>query len=247
VKQTEWGTANQETLAGETNLTKGDFYTEETLFDSLASAYDDWFDREGKLIFSTEVKAFKEILDLLPKPWLEIGVGSGRFAQALGIGVGVDPSIKLLEMAGKRGITVRLGRGEQQIFGAASFGTVFLIVTFCFLDSVPSVLKEVDRVLVAGGKIVIGLVLKDSPWGKFYEKKKRQGHRFYKYANFYKYDEVVTFLEQSGFSIEEVISTLFQKPGKVEQVEFPCNGFSPAAGFVVIMAGKKASEGALVD
>jgi SAM-dependent methyltransferase len=233
--------ANQETSAGKTNLTKRDFYTEETPFDSLASDYDDWFDGEGKLIFATEVKAFQAILDFLPKPWLEIGVGSGRFAKALGIGSGIDPSIKLLEIASKRGITVRLGRGEQRIFSAASFGTVFLIVTLCFLDSVPSVLKEVNRILIADGKIVVGLVLKESPWGKFYEKKKRQGHRFYKYANFYKYDEVVTFLEQSGFSIEKVISTLFQKPGEVEQVEFPCNGFSSVAGFVVIMAGNKAS------
>jgi len=185
--------------------------------------------------------AFQEILAFLPKPWVEIGVGSGRFAQALGIGSGVDPSVKLLEMAGKRDINVRLGRGEQRIFGAASFGTVFLIVTLCFLDSVPSVLKEVYRILIADGKIVLGLVLKESPWGKFYEKKKMQGHRFYKYANFYRYDEVVTFLKQSDFSIERVISTLFQKPGKIDRVELPRTGFSPAAGFVIIVAGKKAS------
>jgi ubiquinone/menaquinone biosynthesis C-methylase UbiE len=224
----------------------GGFYTEETLFDSLASAYDDWFDGEGKLVFATEVKAFQEILDLLPRPWLEIGVGSGRFAQALGIGNGIDPSVKLLEMADRRGINVRLGRGEQPIFSAASFGTVFLIVTLCFLDSVPDVLKEAYRILIADGEIVVGLVLKESPWGKFYEKKKRHGHRFYKYANFYKYNEVVTFLEKSGFYIEGVVSTLFQRPGKVEQTELPRNGFFSTAGFVVIMAGKKASKGALL-
>jgi hypothetical protein len=51
----------------------------------------------------------------------------------------------------------------------------------------------------------------------------------------------MTFLEQSGFSIEKVVSTLFQKPGKVEQVELPRKGFSPSAGFVIIMAEKKAS------
>jgi ubiquinone/menaquinone biosynthesis C-methylase UbiE len=238
--------ANQKTSAGENNLRKGGFYAEEALFDSLATEYDDWFDGEGKLIFANEVRAFRETLAFLPEPWLEIGVGSGRFAQALGIASGVDPSIKLLEMAGKRGITVRLGRGEQQIFGAASFGTVFLIVTLCFLDSVHSVLKEVYRILIADGKIVVGLVLKESPWGKFYEEKKMQGHRFYKYAHFYRYDEVVTFLEQSGFSIEKVISTLFQKPGKVDRMELPRTGFSPDAGFVIIVAGKKAGERALV-
>jgi ubiquinone/menaquinone biosynthesis C-methylase UbiE len=216
-------------------------------FDLLAAEYDDWFDGAGKLIFATEVKAFQEILAFLPKPWLEVGVGSGRFAQALGIGSGIDPSAKLLEMASKRGINVRLGRGEQQIFSAASFGAVFLIVTLCFLNTVPGVLREVYRILTADGRIVVGLVLKESPWGEFYRNKKKQGHRFYKYANFYKYDEVVTFLEQSGFSIEKVISTLFQKPGEVEQVELPRDGFFPAAGFVVIMAGKKASERTLVN
>jgi len=35
------------------------------------------------------------MLPNLPGPWLEIGIGSGRFAQALGIETGIDPSIKL--------------------------------------------------------------------------------------------------------------------------------------------------------
>jgi len=108
--------------------------TEASPFGNLASAYDAWFEGGGKLIFSIEVQAFQEILPSLPKPWLEIGVGSGRFAQALGIETGVDPSIKLLEMARQRGITALLGRGEQKLFDEESFGTVLLIVTLCFLD-----------------------------------------------------------------------------------------------------------------
>jgi len=219
---------------------------EAELFDPLASEYDNWFDGEGKLIFAIEVRAFQEVLGSLPKPRLEIGVGSGRFAQALGIETGVDPSIRLLELASKRGIKVILGRGEHHLFQAGSFRSVFLIVTLCFVDSPPEVLKQAHRILAPGGKIVLGLVLKDSPWGKFYEKKRMQGHRLYRYANFYKYAEVVTFLEQSGFSIEKVISTLFQKPNEVEQMELPRNGFSPAAGFVITMAEKKASEEAPV-
>ena len=90
-------------------------------FDSLALAYDSWFEGQGKVIFGVEVRTFQEVLASLPKPWLEVGVGSGRFAQALGISTGVDPSIKLLEMADKRGITVLLGRGEQQICSTAAF------------------------------------------------------------------------------------------------------------------------------
>jgi len=90
--------------------------TEVFPFDDLASAYDAWFDEEGKPVFAIEVLAFHEVLSSLPKPWLEVGVGSGRFAQALGIETGVDPSIKLLEMARERGITGFLGRGRSRSF-----------------------------------------------------------------------------------------------------------------------------------
>ena len=58
------------------------------VFDSLASDYDAWFDEEGRLIFASEVEALRQALPLLPKPWIEVGVGSGRFAQALGIDIG---------------------------------------------------------------------------------------------------------------------------------------------------------------
>jgi len=212
-------------------------------FDDLALEYDAWFDREGSLIFFIEVQAFRELLPSLPKPWLEIGVGSGRFAQALGIETGFDPSIKLIEMARRRGISAFLGRGEQELFDEESFGTVFLIVTLCFLDPPLDVLKKANRILIPGGKIVLGLVLKGSPWGQFYQVKKAEGHRFYKFATFYSCDEIVRLLVQAGFVIEKTVSTLFQQPGKVEHVEEPKEGYFPDAGFTIIVAGKRGVVG----
>jgi len=176
-------------------------YNRNSLFDTLALAYDAWFEQQGKLIFAIEVKAFQEVLPLLAKPWLEVGVGSGRFAQALGIKTGVDPSVKLLEIARKRGITGLLARGEEECFDEETFGTVFLIVTLCFVDSPMAVLSEVHRVLKPGGRIVLGLVLRESPWGRFYLAKKEEGHRFYRYATFYSYEEVAGLLKHTGFSI----------------------------------------------
>lgn len=207
-------------------------------FDSLASAYDAWFEDEGKLVFAIEVKDFQKVLPLLPKPWLEIGVGSGRFAHSLGIEVGLDPSIKLLDMARNRGINVFLGRGEDAPIGDKSLGTAFFIVTLCFVQSPLKVLIKANRFLKRGGKAVLGLVLRESPWGRFYQAKGEGGHRFYQHATFYSYDEVETLLKQAGFEIERVISTLFQKPGDVEHMEPPQEGFSPDAGFAVIVAGR---------
>jgi len=207
-------------------------------FDDLAQEYDAWFDREGSLIFFIEVQAFRELVPFLPKPWLEIGVGSGRFAQALGIETGIDPSAKLVEMATRRGINAFLGEGEQELFDEESFGTVFFIVTLCFLDSPLDVLKEANRILTPDGKIVLGLVLEESPWGQFYQLKKSEEHRFYKYATFYRCDDVVRLMAQAGFVNERIVSTLFQSPGEVQHVEEPREGYFPDAGFTIMVAGK---------
>lgn len=211
-------------------------------FDNLASEYDAWFDKEGSAIFPVEVQALRTLLPLLPKPWLEIGVGSGRFAQALGIETGIDPSAKLLGIAEGRGIKVFQGRGEQQLFDKESFGTVFLIVTLCFVDSPLDVLKEANRILMPTGKVVLGLVLRESPWGKLYQQKSNEGHRFYRYATFYSHDEVMGLLVKAGFVTGRIVSTLFQEPGNVQYGEEPRKGYFPSAGFTIIVAGKRARD-----
>jgi len=208
------------------------------VFNSLALAYDAWFDQEGRLIFVLEVEALKQVLALLPKPWIEIGVGSGRFAQALGIDIGLDPSSGLLKIARNRGARVLLGRGEEAPFKDGSFGAIFFIVTLCFVDSPERILSEAARLLKTGGKVVLGMVLRESPWGQLYQAKKETGHHFYRYATFYTYAEVDMLLMQTGFSIEKIISTLFQSPGEVNHIELPRQGFSVDAGFTVILAGK---------
>jgi len=207
-------------------------------FDSLAWAYDSWFEQEGRLIFALEVEALKQVLPLLPKPWIEIGIGSGRFAQALGIDVGLDPSSQLLKIARNRGARVLLGRGEEAPFKDGSFGAIFFIVTLCFVDSPERILSEAARLLKSQGKVVLGLVFKESPWGQLYQREKETGHCFYRHATFYSYAEVEMLLMQTGFSIEKVASTLFQNPGKVNHIELPRQGFSADAGFAVILAGR---------
>ena len=207
-------------------------------FDSLAWAYDAWFEQEGRLIFAAEVEALRQVLFLLPRPWIEIGVGSGRFAQALGIDIGLDPSGELLKIARNRGTSVLLGRGEGSPLKDGAFGAIFIIVTLCFVDSPERILREATRLLKSEGKLVLGLVLRESPWGQLYQTKKETGHHFYRYATFYTYAEVGTLLMQTGFYIEKVVSTLFQNPGEVSNIELPRQGFSADAGFTAILAGK---------
>jgi SAM-dependent methyltransferase len=131
-----------------------------------------------------------------------------------------------------------LGKGEESPFKDGLFGAVFLIVTLCFVDSPGRILSEAARLLKSKGKVVLGLVLKESPWGQFYQIKKETGHRFYKYAAFHSYVEVDMLLKQAGFCVEKVISTLFQNPDEVKHIEPPQQGFSQGAGFTVILASK---------
>ena len=88
------------------------------------------------------------------------------------------------------------------------------------------------------GKIVLGLVLRESPWGKLYQQKRNEGHRFYRYATFYSCAEVVRLLVEASFVTEKIVSTLFQEPGKVQHGEEPREGYLPNAGFTIIVAGK---------
>jgi len=205
-------------------------------FNTLADEYDAWFDNEGKTIFEIELKALREILPEAPKPWLEIGVGSGRFARELGIDTAIEPAIELVKMARRRGINTFWGQGEQRFFEEFSFGTVFLITTLCFLKFPLDVLREAHRILRPGGKIVIGTILHDSPWGQYCLQKKAEGNIFYRQANFYKCSEVARFTLQAGFTGERIISTLFQKPDDVQHSEDFKEGYWVDAGFVIIMA-----------
>lgn len=206
------------------------------IFDLYYKDYDKWFETKGKIIFEIEKKAFEKILPYIKKPSLEIGVGSGRFAEYLKIDFGIDPSIKLLKIAKNRNIKVFKAKGENLPFKDNFFFTIFLIVTICFIDNLSEVFNEIKRVLKNGGYLVIGFVPKESPWGQLYIKKASEGHRFYKYAKFYSFQEVKKILEENNFKIVKIISTLSQKPSDDLKYEEPSENYNKNAGFIIILS-----------
>ena len=202
------------------------------LFNRMAAKYDLWFEKE-KLTFQIEERAFKSLLPFLPKPWLELGVGSGRFAKALEIPWGIDPAKKLLQIAKGRGIKVMAGRGESMPIFSKRIGSLFIIDTLCIVKFPKLLLRECHRVLMREGKIVIGFIPRGSPWGRFYLKKRKGSHPFHRLARFYSVREVERMMMETGFSVCGIISTLFQKPEEVKNHEIPMKGYRPQAGFLV--------------
>jgi SAM-dependent methyltransferase len=212
----------------------------EQVFDVSAKRYDAWYDKPfGKSAFNLEKACIESLCKNLRQPFLEVGVGTGRFAQALKIEYGIDVSTAVLEFATQREIITVRGRGESLPFVDSFFGGVFIVVTLCFVDEPTKVLKEASRVLKANGAVILGLILKESPWASFYREKGEAGNIFYKIATFYSFEELKVMGKKAGLEIAEISSTMFQTPTEnVLRFESQENGYFKEAGFVVVKLRK---------
>ncbi len=163
---------------------------------------------------------------------LEVGVGSGRFAAALGIGRGVDPSPNMLLLAQSRGIDTVLGCAEKLPFDASHFDTVFMITSLCFAQDPDQALREVQRVLKANGALIVAFIPRNSQLGRKYQKNKT-GDSLYRFANFISFSELSKKLKSAEFIIERSVQTLLH-PNLRLNIE---PGHS-SGSFVVIRAKK---------
>ena len=71
-------------------------------FERHTEQYDEWFDK-NRWVYEAELRAVKAMMPAGGRG-LEIGIGTGRFADPLGIKGGVEPSKRMREFARKRGM-----------------------------------------------------------------------------------------------------------------------------------------------
>ena len=208
------------------------------VFDKLAERYDRWYEKPfGRSIYELELEAIRSLLQPFDRG-LEVGVGTGRFASALGVQFGLDISLSELVMARKRGVRVVLGDAHVMPFPDNAFDMELVVVSICFFDDPRMVLEEVARTLRSDGYVILGLVLRESPWARFYMDKGRKGHPFYSVARFYSFREIESMLSSAGFRIDGVASTLLEKPFEDRPVRNRdvVLEYCPEAGFTVIRA-----------
>jgi len=205
-----------------------------SIFDRHHKEYDAWYDR-NKFAYLSEVEVLKKLIHK-DERGLEIGVGTGRFASALGVTMGIDPSHAMLAKAAERGVNVRWGFGENLPFWEESFDYILIVIALCFVREPGKVLREAHRVLKPDGKILIGIIDKTSFLGKFYRRKRSP---FYSQARFFSTDEVREMLEENRFKNLSYWQTLFRLPDEINFIEKPQRGFGKG-GFVVVCAKKPA-------
>jgi len=206
-----------------------------SVFDIYTQEYDQWYEK-NKYAYLSEIDALKCTTPGSGKG-LEIGVGTGRFAEPLGVSVGIDPSLNMLHIAQRRVSKVVAGRAENLPFLNNKFAFVLVIITLCFVKNPDNLIKESKRVLAGDGKIIFGIIDKNSHLGKSYQGKKKSKHRFYQEANFYSPSEVIHLLKNHNFIEISTYQTIFQPLSDLNKVDIPKKGFG-LGGFSVI-CGKK--------
>jgi len=207
------------------------------LFNENVKEYEDWYQKYHE-VFLSEVRAIKEQLNKLPENinGIEIGVGTGKFAEQLGIKEGVEPSTEMAALAIKRGIEIINGTAENIPFKALSFDFV-LFVTICHLDTIKAALKEAHRVLKQNGSIIIGFIDKDQQIAKDYQENRKKS-TFFKHATFYSVAQIQSFLKETGFKNLEYNQTLFGEIDEITDIQTTKEGFGEGS-FVVVKATKK--------
>ena len=215
----------------------------ENPFETRAGEYDAWFDA-NRTTFRNELDAVRSILPEGSdrRRWVEIGVGSGRFAEALCIPLGVEPAGGMAALARERGIDVRQGTAESLPLPAASYAAVFLITSLCFIDDAAAAFREASRILTLMGHVVVAFLPCDSPFGRVITAA-RESDPFFRYARLWRRDEVVSALDEAGLRIDQAVHTLTGEPKDWNtRIEAPSPGWIDGS-FVVLRARK----GTLID
>lgn len=184
------------------------------LFDAHAADYDGWYTTPmGSLVDRLEKEAVLGFLK--PRPGLsvlDVGCGTGTYAlelAAAGLKVsGVDISPAMLDLAREKagasdlGISFHLADACNLPFEENTFDAVVSVTALEFIPEPGAALAEAYRVLKPGGTLVVGVIEKNSAWGRYYSERARsRPESVFRRARLYTAKELVELLPGRGIKV----------------------------------------------
>jgi len=207
------------------------------IFNKHVADYEAWYDNYPE-VYQSELAAIREQLTKLPENirGIEVGVGTGRFAQPLGIKEGVEPSEEMAKKAVKRGVEIIRGFAENLPYSDLQFDFA-LFVTICHLENVKLAIQQAHRVLKHKGALIIGFLDKDKAIAQQYIENRHRS-TFFRKATFYNAKYITKVIEDAGFKNLEFNQTLFGDLDNIKKVQLPKPDYGEGS-FIVVKAIKK--------
>ena len=189
-------------------------------FDTVAGIYDDWYDHpQGKQVFEAE----KNAVDQMIPPTglgLEIGAGTGVFAESLTnidrTILCLDPSVEMIKKAKKRKMPCLRGVGVPLPIRRDLLDFSYMVTVLEFLNDPVALFKEVKLYSKNNAVLSILFINSDSTWGELYRDIGEKGDPVFKHATLFSLDKISALLKKSGYSIIDAKGTLNSDPANQE-------------------------------
>ena len=182
----------------------------------VAGIYDDWYEHpQGKLVFQAEKEAMEH---MIPKTGLgvEIGAGTGVFAEALTresrMILCIDPSGEMLKKAQQRGLPCILGVGDNIPLRKMLIDFNYMVTVLEFLNNPVITFREIRSNSRENASLSVLFINTESSWGDLYRDIGAKGDLVFQHAKLYSLREVSGMLEKAGYRISDTIGTLNSHP-----------------------------------
>ena len=188
-------------------------------FDRVAGGYDEWYATEkGRQVFAAERGLLER---MLPSDGvgLEIGAGTGAFADALSDPrrvICLDLSREMLARAAAKGLPCVLVSADRMPLRDGTLDFAYMVTVMEFLEEPVTTLAEASRVTTRNAPIVALTINAESSWGRLYASMAERDDPIFSHAHLYAPTEVEGIGRDAGLRRLEALGTLTTDPTSPE-------------------------------